>query len=108
MPFHIAWGAAAFAVGTLVCLLNYFISRGVMLKNPSNYALCTVIRQILSVGLLIACYVIGQKTELNTVALLVGAALGVTLPSFYFTHKLLELNKNIKENKDRKDGESDG
>lgn len=101
--------AAALVGGALIGLLNYHISKGILKKRPEQYALGTVVRQLLNIGWLLACYAVGESTSLSTVALLVGAALGITLPSLYFTPRLLRLNRGDEaEDQTRKDGKTDG
>lgn len=109
MYVDIASGVGAFAVGTLLSFVNYRISRAILEKSAQNYAVGTVIKQIVSVLWLLACFFIGENTEISTIALLIGAALGVTLPSLLFTPKLLKMNqKSEGKNTEGKDGGADG
>lgn len=109
MPLQIAGGAGALLGGVTICYLNYRISRAVLIKSPSYYALVTVLRQIFSVAWLLACYAISECTQLSAAVLLVCAALGVTVPSFFLTHKLLRLNEQRTEIKTQeKEERSDG
>ncbi len=83
----------AIIVGFLVALTNYFLSKTVLIKAPEKYSLITVVRQVLQIGFLVIVYFIGEKIqEVNTMYLLVGSVVGMTVPMIYFTKKLLSLN----------------
>ena len=86
-------GLAAFAVGAGIGLINYLISKKILVTMPDRFAISAVFRQVLNVGYLVICYVVGEKTELNLLALLIGAVLGITLTTFYFTYLLLRVNQ---------------
>ncbi len=94
-------------VGFLIAFVNYLFSKSVLKKAPEKYALITVVRQVLQIGFLIIVYLVGTKTQLaDVVYLLVGAVLGMTVPMFYFTKKLLSFNEtfNKKEKEDDVNG----
>lgn len=101
--------AAALIGGVLISLLNYFISKAMLVHKPDLYAVSTVLRQALSVGFLVGCYFIGENTCLSTIPLLIGAAVGVTVPSFLLMYRLMKLNQrsrgeNTKGKEENKDG----
>ncbi len=87
------WGMLiALGGGCLVCLLNYTLSRTVLWKKPSLFAAFTIIRQVFNVGYLVVLYFVAPLTPWDRVYLLLGGALGVTLPMIYFTVKLVRLS----------------
>ena len=95
------------AVGLLVAFISYVISKKALEKNPQKYAMTTVLRQVLQVGFIVAVYFIGRKTDYDITYLLVGGVLGLTVPMFFFTKKLLNYNEAINKEK-RKEPENDG
>jgi len=88
---HWIFGALlTFLAGAAVSFLNYCISRTVMRKKPDAYPMTTVVRQITNVAYLAAVYFITPYTPWGLVPLLIGAALGSTLPMFCFTYLLVK------------------
>lgn len=109
MNLDIIGVAVAVICGFLVALINYFLSKKVLTKAPDKYSLVTVGRQVLQIGFLVLVYFIGDKIEnVNTIALLVGAVFGMTLPMIYFTKKLLSLNDALNKNKVKKEDDVNG
>lgn len=107
MTPHLIGAAITFSVGILIAFLSYLFSSHTIKKKPEHYPSTTIIRQIIQVLYFVAVYFVGEKTELNIIYLLVGAALGITLPMFYFTNKLVKLNDSINKN-NTKEGDNDG
>lgn len=107
---HSVIGAVIAAIiGLLIAFLNYAFSKKVLIKAAEKYSLITVVRQILQVGYLAAAYFIGSKTEgVDPVYLMVGAVVGMTLPMFFFTKKLLSVNDMSAKNKKEKEDEANG
>ena len=96
-------------IGMLIAFINYLISKKVLIKAPEKFSLITVIRQALQVGFLAAAYFVGTKIkDVNPAYLMVGAVLGMTLPMFYFTKKLLAVNELTSKEKKEKEDETDG
>lgn len=95
-------------IGVVISFLNYLISKQVLLKNPQKYSFTTIMRQVLQVLFLVAVYFIGQKTRFDIFYLLIGAALGITIPMFYFTGKLVKINDSVQKDKKAKEDEIDG
>ncbi len=109
MNYNIIGAAVAALAGLAVAFANYLISKKVLTDAPEKYSLVTVARQILQVGFLALVYFIGTGTKLaDPVYLLVGAALGITVPMLFFTKKLLSVNKSTVKEKEEKEAESDG
>lgn len=99
--------AAAAVIGAGIAFISYLISKSVLKSNPQKYAMTTVLRQALQVGFIVAAYFIGQKTDYDTTYILIGGVLGLTLPMFFFTKKLLDYNEAVNKEK-RKEPENDG
>ena len=93
--------SVAIIVGFLVALTNFFLSKTVLTKAPEKYSLITVVRQVLQIGFLVVVYFIGEKIqEVNTIYLLVGVVVGMTVPMIYFTKKLLSVNGRLNKKKE--------
>ncbi len=91
---HALFGAAlAFFGGAALSYVNYLLSRTVLRRKPELVAATAVIRQVLNVAYLAALYFLAPLTPWGLVPLLLGAALGITLPMFYFTTLLLKEGK---------------
>lgn len=93
MKYEIVGAAIAASVGFAIAYINYVISKSVLEKSPQKYSFTTVLRQIIQIGYLAAVYFIGEKTGIDVIYLLIGAVLGITLPMFYFTKKLVNFNE---------------
>lgn len=89
-----------FVVGFLVCFVNFLLSKTILIKKPKLFSASTFLRQILNVGYLVACYFIANLLPFDRAYLLIGGALGVTLPMIYFTSKLLKIQEQIKNKSD--------
>lgn len=82
-------GAAAFVGGALVSWANSFLLRRLIAsRGESGIAAASPIRTILSGAYLLVLYIIGKRTGLNPVALLIGGALGLTAALAFFTIRL--------------------
>lgn len=99
--------AITIATGVLVCLANYTISKKVLIKSPDKYSFTVFVHQILHIAFLAAVYFIASAINtINIIYPLVGAVLGMTLPMFFFTKKLLALNNQVKtKQEDDADGQ---
>ncbi len=91
--------------GFLIAFVNYLLSRKILETRPEKFALATVARQVIQVGYLIAVYFIGSKLSVSLAFLLAGAVVGMTVPMFFFTKKLLLFNESL--GKKTKNGEED-
>lgn len=98
---NIFGASVAFLIGTLIALANYSLSKYMLKKKPQFFATTHVLRQVLVVAYLVVIYCFGGYTPYNITWLLVGGCLGVTLPTFYFTFKLVKIN-------DKKEDDTNG
>ena len=96
--------AFAFAIGAAIATLNYAFSRYVLTKRPSMYAGMQIVWQPVQIAYLGALVLFGGYTPWNRFWLLVGGCLGITLPKFWFTYRLVKLNDSLH----KKEGSSDG
>ena len=62
------------------------------------YAMGQIARQAIQIGYLILIFVLGGYTPWESTWLLVGGVLGITLPMFFFTARLVKFN-------DKKEGD---
>lgn len=90
--------AAVLGVG--VAVINYLISRYVLQRQPDKYALFSVLRQGLQIGLLVGVYFAARGLSVAVTWPLVGAAVGMTVPMLLLTHRLLHVNDKEKEKKE--------
>ena len=82
-------GLAAFVGGALVSWVNYLLLQSLMSKNGEKAInMISPLRTLLSVAYLLILYLIGRRTELNSTALLLGGALGLTILLTFFTLRL--------------------
>ena len=99
----------AATIGFLIALLNFVFSKRVLQKKPDKIPAAFIGRQILQVSYLVLVYLIGSEVNtINIVFLLVGAVVGMTIPMFFFTRKLLIFNESNATEKTGKEGENDG
>ncbi len=94
------FGAAiAFLIGGLISFLNYALSKYILKSRPNIYASTHLLRQIIGIGYLVVLYLFADRTPFSPIWLVLGGCLGITIPMFYFTYRLVKFN-NIKENKE--------
>ena len=100
----------AFALGIAVAFFNYILARQILLKRPDMYGASAIMRQIIQVVFLVTVYFVGDHVSVSLWYLLIGAVLGITLPLFYFTKKLLKLSASMRSNEieDEKEGAGNG
>lgn len=96
--------ALASVIGAAIAALNYAVSRYLLIKRPSVYAGMQIVWQPVQIAYLGALALFGGYTPWDRLWLLVGGALGITLPKFWFTYRLVKLNDSLHE----KGGSSDG
>ena len=72
--------------------INYAVSKYLLKTRPDMYTGGQIIRSVIQIGYLALVYTLGGYTPWDRVWLLIGGCLGITLPMFYFTYKLVKLN----------------
>lgn len=87
---EILTGAAAFIVGTALAYLNYCLSKAILRSKNNSLGTISLVRQAVNVAFIFGLYFLGTRTALDEWALLIGGALGSTIPSFFFTSLLVK------------------
>ena len=99
------FGAAlAFAIGVGIAVLNYIVSRYLLIKRPSMYAGLQIVWQPIQIAFLGSLVLFGGYTPWDRLWLLVGGCLGVTLPKFWFIYRLVKLNDSLRKKEESSDG----
>lgn len=99
------FGAAlTFAGGAAIAALNYVFSRRLLTKRPAKYAGTQVVWQLIQIVYLGALILFGGHTPWNTLWLLAGGCLGITLPMFWFIYRLVKLNDSLHTKEESSDG----
>ncbi len=93
----------AFAVGVGLAGAGFLLGRRVLQKKPEGYVVFQSIKQIVQILFLAALLILGPHTSWDTVWLLAGGCLGVTLPLLWFTPKLVRLNGALHEKPEKED-----
>lgn len=101
MTSPIVGGLLAFLVGGAVSALNYRLNLLVLRNKPAQLANMSFVRQILSVACLVAAFLLGKVLPWGQVPTLIGAALGLTVPAFFFAFRLAKLNDAASEKADK-------
>ena len=87
----------AFLCGAGIAYLNYILIRKAVKAGGESAAfsgLSVALRAVLNIGFLVGLYFLAVKGGFNLFALLLGGALGLTIPSFLFTSVLMKQLKN--------------
>ena len=106
---NIIGAVLAAAIGFLIAYANYVFSKKVLLKSPNKFPAAFMVRQLLQVVYLVLVYFIGTATGMaDLVYLLAGAAVGMTVPAFFFTKKLVDFNDAQSPIKSGKEGQHNG
>ena len=89
-----AFIGAAFAAagGVLIAFVTDWISRAALARNPATLPSFFIVRQILNIAYLAALYFLARVLPWGVLPLLIGGALGITVPSFFFARRLVRLN----------------
>ena len=82
--------AAAFLCGTAISFVDFRISKYFLRRGEQKLAVSSMLRQTLNVAYLVILFLLAQHFGLRTWLLLLGGALGLTIPSVLFTAKLLK------------------
>ena len=102
MTSPVVGGLLAFAGGCAVSVLNFFINRRTLEKKPSALASMSMARQLLSIGYLVLVFLLAKVLPWDHMPLLLGAAIGLTIPSILLALRLAKINDALsKANKPR-------
>lgn len=107
------FGAAlAFIVGVIICFGNFKLSEYFLKSRQDKYSYVSVIRQIVQVAYILVLFFTAKYTPWDRTYILIGGVLGITLPMFFFTYRLLKTNNSVnprqEEKTDTKEGENNG
>ena len=94
----------AFAIGAAIAGLNYIFSRYLLIKRPSVYAGMQIVWQPIQIAYLGAIVLFGGYTPWDRLWMLVSGCLGITLPKFWFTYRLVKLNDSLHNKEESSDG----
>jgi len=94
----------AFLLGFGIAAGNYALSRRILKTAPDKLSLAMMARQFVQILFIVLVYFLGKYTPWNRLWLLVGGVLGMTLPMFWFTSKLVKLNDSMKGKEDETNG----
>lgn len=104
MHSNVFGAVLAFLAGAGLAAAGYGLSRRVLKKNAGKYVAAQMAKQVIQVLFLVGLFVLGGRTPWDRSWLLVGGALGLTLPMVWFTYKLVRLNDAPPEREDSNDG----
>lgn len=105
MDSPIVGGLLAFLGGAAVSFLNYRISLRTLKRKPSALASMSVVRQLLSVAYLVAAFLVSKILPWDYVPMLLGAAVGLTVPSVLLSLRLARLNDTHRYGQETEKGE---
>ena len=78
----------AFAGGCLVSVINAALTKRAFDKKKDTFGKFFAFRQVLNVAYLIVIYLLGQNSPENITNLLLGAAIGLTIPSIILSTRM--------------------
>lgn len=107
MKSDIFGAALFFIIGAVIAFGNFKLSDFFLKNKKDKFSYVTLIRQAVQIAYIIIVFFAAKYTPWDRTYLLIGGALGITLPMFIFTSLLLKTNKTEK-NSTVKEDESDG
>ncbi len=87
--------ALAFLGGAAVAALNFWINTRTLTKKPEALATMSIARQLLSVAYFVAVFFLSRVLPWDYVPLLLGAAVGLTVPAILFSFRLAKINDSL-------------
>lgn len=98
MVYVVAGCVIAFAAGAAVAWVNYRLNLYILKKKPNALARMSLVREALSIICLVAAYAVGGAVPGGRVPILIGAAVGLTVPSVLLSMKLAKINDALAQN----------
>ena len=92
MGTSVVGAAVACVAGVLLAALNDRLTRMVLKRNPSFLIPFFVVRQLINVSYLVALYFLSPVLPWDMAPVLIGGALGITVPSILFAARLARQN----------------
>ncbi len=96
-------GALAFAAGAVIAVSNYLITQKILKSKNGSLGAVSIIRQTVNIGYFVLLYFLAEYLPWDTFPLLIGGALGITLPMLILTPMLMK--KAQSANRSEKDRE---
>lgn len=94
----------AFIIGLAISFGNYKLSEYFLRHRPEKFPSVSIVRQFIQVAYILILFFAAGYTPWDRTFVLVGGALGVTIPMLLFTFRLLKTNKeNTPENKEKEE-----
>ena len=91
-------GIVSFAIGSVISYLIYRMNLRILKKEPDKLASFSVVRQLLSAGYLFIVFFLSRRLPWNTMAMLLGAAIGLTVPAVLLAFRLAGMNDSASKN----------
>ena len=92
----------ALAGGAAIAALNDRLARAALQKGAAQLSALFVVRQVLNVSYLAALFLLSGLLPWDMAALLIGGVLGITVPSIFFTRRLVKRNDALnREERDK-------
>ena len=107
MSHSLIGAALAFLGGAVIALLNAWLTGLVLRKKPSVFSSFFAVRQILNIAYLALVYYLSRFLPWGLAPLLLGAAIGLTVPSFFFTARLTKHNDELHKKNSSPKGDDD-
>ena len=88
----------------------YLISVQMLRRAPSRVSAFSIVRNLIQIGYFLAVYFLAPALPWDLIPLLIGAALGITVSSLYFTSRLVKVTSKWKKPPEEhsQGGENDG
>ena len=94
----------AFIIGFVISAANFAVSKYFLKKHTAKYPYLQFVRLPLMIGYIAVLYFCDGFTPWSVDWLLIGGALGITLPMFFFTYRLVKINDALGGKEDKSDG----
>ena len=101
---NVVGAVLAFLVGIVLITIGFLIARRLLKQKPTTFAVFHILKQFAQMVFLAGLFFLGQYTQLDSVWLLAGGGLGLILPSFWFTRRLVKYNDTLTEKEDASRG----
>ncbi len=108
MDNNIVGAVAVFLLGAAISFINYKLTELIMKKYPGRFSFLSIVRSLIQAGFFLLVFAAAPYTPWDRTYLLVGTALGITIPMAFFTFRLLKKPYPTDIKKEEKEDISDG